>query len=36
MLTDVSLYVKIVKNKNTCHENFFRNILNPVMPKIPK
>ena len=36
MLTDVSLKAEIVKNNNKFHENFFRNILNPLMPKAPK
>ena len=35
MLTDANLKVKTVKN-NKFHENFFWNILNPLMPKIPK
>ena len=35
MLTDVSLKFEIVKN-NKLHEFFFRNILNPLLPKIPK
>ena len=35
MLTDISLRIQIVK-KNKFHEIFFRNILNPLMPKIPK
>ena len=34
MLTDVILKVEIINNK--FHENFFRNILNPLMPKIQK
>ena len=34
MLTDVSLKVETVKNNNKFQENFVRNILNPLMPKI--
>ena len=36
MLTDVSLKVEIVKNNNKFQKNVFRNILNTLMPKIPK
>ena len=36
MLTDVSLKLEIIKNNNKFHENAFRNILNPLMPKVPK
>ena len=36
MITDVSLKVEIVKNNNKFHENVFRNILHPSMPKISK
>ena len=35
MSTDANVKVKTVKN-NKFHENFFRNILNPLMPKVPK
>ena len=36
MLTEVSLEVKRVKDNNKFHNFFFRNILNPLMPKIQK
>ena len=37
MLTDVSLKVKKSDNNNKFHpQNFFRNILNPLMPKIQR
>ena len=36
MLTDVRLKVEIVKSDNKFHETFFRNILHPLIPKIPK
>lgn len=29
-------YFEIVKNSNKFHENLFRNILNSLMPKIPR
>ena len=34
MLTDASLKIEIVTDNNKFHENIFRNILNPLMPKI--
>ena len=36
MLIDVILKVEIVKNNNKDQENFFRNIFNPLLPKISK
>ena len=36
MLIDVNLKVETVKNNNKDGGNFFRNIFNPLLPKIPK
>ena len=36
MLTDVNLKVEIVKDNNKFYEYDFRNILNPLIPKISK
>ena len=36
MPTDVSIKTEIVRNNNELHHNFFGNVLNPFMPKIPK
>ena len=36
MVTDLSSKVEIVKNNNKFQESFLINILNPLMPKIPK
>ena len=36
LLTDVTLNVYIVKDNNKFDKKFFRDTLNPLMPKIPK
>ena len=36
MLTDISLMVEIAINNNKFYEIFLRNVLDSLMPKIPK